>query len=332
MLALTTKSPMANTVTRLRSILLVMLFGSSPVALADDWYWQADAQLLLQVYPGAQRLDNLTGFGLRLGGDYLERAGFTLGYNVHHKNFIAVASDDPRELDENIFYLSGHGNFHPAALPGRIGVRLDAYDGQDEYHSRVSGGGGMGGSSRQQTVSDSFSVLSPLISYLNFAKTFYLDLGYAYSRYHADDGVTDDLSVQQWTPTLGLGFNRAYDWLQLRGYFITPSNSNRLATAESTQALELKWSHWFGADAPLGLHNLTLTLLTGERRYAVDGDTYSLGNVPDLQKGAVALALSWKLSEATSLVLAGSYSRYQDTNYADDYNSALLFASLSQRW
>lgn len=323
---------MANTMTRLRLMLLALLLGSSPVVLADDWYWQADAQLLLQDYQGAQRLDNLSGLGLSLGGDYLERGGFKLGYNVHQKNFIVVASDDPRELDENIFYLSGHGNFYPATLPGRLGLRLDAYDGSDAYHSRVSAGGGMGGGSRQQTTTDSFWVLSPLVSYLNFAKTFYLDLGYAYSRYHADDGVTDDLSVQQWTPTLGLGFNRAYDWLQLRGYFISPSNSNRLTTAESTQALEFKWSHWFGIDAPLGLHTLTLTVLTGERRYAVDSDTFALGNVPDLQKGALALALSWKLSEGTNLVLAGSYSRYQDTSHDDDYNSALLFASVSQPW
>ena len=300
--------------------------------MADDWYWQADGQLLLQDYQGAERLDNLSGFGLRLGADYLERGGFKLGYNAHHKNFIAVASDDPRELDENVFYLSGHGNFHPSVLPGRLTLRLDGYDGRDDYHSRVTVGGGMGVHTQQQTSTDRFWVLNPMLSFINFAKTLYLDLGYAQSHYHSDDGATDDLTVRQWTPTLGLGFNQAYDWLQLRAYFINPSASNRLSAADSSQALEVKWSHWFGLHAPLRLHSLTLAVLGGERRYAVDSDTYALVNVPDLQKEAVTLAAGWQLAERTEVLLAASYARYRDTAYADDYDSSLLFVSLSQRW
>ncbi|MDQ6990688.1 MAG: hypothetical protein Q9M11_03050, partial [Mariprofundaceae bacterium] len=57
----------------------------------------------------------------------------------------------------------------------------------------------------------------PQLSFLNYRKSFYADLGYAYSSY------PKGLSVSQLTPTVGLGFNQAADWLQMRVYWVKPS-------------------------------------------------------------------------------------------------------------
>ena len=194
--------------------------------------------------------------------------------------------------------------------------------------------GPMGGGTSQKTITvdDDFAVVNPMLSFLNYAKTFYADLGYAYSSYRSADSSIDDIDVVQWSPTLGLGFNRAYDWLQLRGYFIDLSSSNRVGAKDATSALEANWTHWFSADALLNLHNVRLTVLTGERIYAVDSDACSLCNVPDQQTGLVSVTAEWKLSEKTHVLFQGGYESYESLLLNESYSSTYLYGYLSRIW
>lgn len=191
----------------------------------------------------------------------------------------------------------------------------------------------MGGSSKKTvSLEDKILVMNPIVSFLNYAKSFYAGFGFAFSNYRSDVSGTDDIDIVQWTPTIGIGFNRAYDWLQLRAYLIGLSSSNRVADKDSTSALETKWIHWFSADAPLNLHSARLTVLAGERIYAVDSDAYSLANVPDLQTGAISVGAEWKLSEPTSLLLQGGYEMYESLLLNDRYGSAYMYLYLSKNW
>ena len=192
----------------------------------------------------------------------------------------------------------------------------------------------MGGGTTQQTITvdDKYVVVNPMVSFLNYAKTFYADLGYAYSSYRSDDSGTDDIDIVQWTPTLGFGFNRAYDWLQFRAYFIDLSSSNRVGDKETTSALELKLTHWFSADAPLNLHSVRLALLAGERIYTVDSDACSLCNIPDLQTSLVSVGAEWKLGDKANVLLQGGYESYENMLLDDHYSSTYLYGYLSQSW
>lgn len=218
-------------------------------------------------------------------------------------------------------------------MPGRLTLRLDGYVGNDVMRFRATTSGpSMGSGSSQQTISikDKFVAVNPMASFLNYAKTFYADLGYAYLSYRSDDNGTDDIDIVQWTPTLGFGFNRAYDWLQLRAYFISLSASNRVEDKDATSALEAKWTHWFPANAPLNLHSVRLTVLAGERIYAVDNDAHCLCNVTDLQTGVISIGAEWKLSEQTSVLLQGKYETYENLLLNDPYSSTYMYVSMSR--
>lgn len=300
---------------------------------AENWYWKTSGQLLLKEYRGSAELENLSGVGVFLSGDYLERGNITAGYYFNHSNYKTAGSDVPRDIDESVLFLSGRTNHHPDLLPGRLTLRLDAYYGNDEMRFlTTTTGSPMGGGSSKKTVSlsDKIVVVNPTVSFLNYQKSFYADLGFAYSSYRSDVSGTDDIDIAQWTPTVGFGFNRAYDWLQLRGYFIDLSSSNRVADKDSTSALEAKWTHWFSADAPLSLHSVRLTMLAGERLYAVDSDANALANVSDLQTGAISLGAEWKLSEQTNLLLQGGSETYKSILLNDRYSSVYVYVYVSR--
>lgn len=303
---------------------------------ADDWYWKTSGQLLLKTYNGSAQLDDLSGAGVFLHGDYLERGGLTFAYNLNHTSYKSGLSNAPFETDENIYFLGGLVNFHPDQIPGRLTFRLDGYVGNDAIRYRISTPtpGPMGGGSSQRTITvdDEFVVMNPMVSFLNYAKTFYADLGYAYSNYRSGDSNTGDIDISQWTPTLGFGFNRAYDWLQIRGYFIDPSASNRVGDTKETSAVEAKWTHWFSADAPLSLHNARLSVLSGKRIFAVDSDALSLSNVSDLQTSGIAIGAEWRPGEKTSLLLQGGHETYESLVLNGRYSSAYLYAYMSQSW
>jgi hypothetical protein len=320
---------------RTTSIMLIVSFWltAGQAWSAENWYWKASGQMLLKSYSDSTQLNNLSGVGIGLSGDYLERGNITAGYNFNHSNYKNAGSDVPQEIDESILFLSGRVNYHPDSLPGRLTLRLDGYYGIDEMQFlTTTSGSPMGGGSSNKTVSleDKILVMNPIVSFLNYAKSFYADLGVAFSRYRSDVSGTDDIDIVQWTPTIGIGLNRAYDWLQLRAYLIDLSSSNRVADKASTSALETKWIHWFSADAPLNLHSTRLTVLAGERIYAVDSDAYSLASVADLQTGMISVGAEWKLSEQTSLLLQGGSETYKSLLLDDRYSSVYMYVYVSR--
>jgi len=310
-------------------LVLCFWFITGQAWAVEDWYWKGGVGLLAKGYNDSMKLHDLTGIGGMLSGDYMERGGFVASYNVNHINYQSDISSDPKGIDETILMLSGRLNFHPDGLSGKVTLRLDSYSEIDDMHYRVTGSGP---SKKIFTIRDSVVGVNPIVSFLNYAKTFYADVGYAYTSYRSDDTAVDDVNVSQWTPTLGFGLNRSYDWLQLRAYLISLSASNRVAGNDLTSALEVKWSHWFTADVPLNLHSARLAAVVGKRIYAVDSDAGSMFSMPDLQTGAISIAAEWRLGDQVSAVLQGGYESYQELLSNDRYNSVYMYVSVSQSW
>ncbi len=310
---------------------LCLLASNRVLAGEGDWYINAGVEGVYINYNGSPRYESLLGIGGFFQADYLERASFIVGYNHNYRTYQSAASA-PGDMNENVFFVSGKGNFHPGDWPGPLSVRLDGYSGSDKYGSfEVAGIPGR----RTVNMVDDFTVISPMVSYLNYARTFYLDLGYSYSSYRFGGTslitLPQDIDVSQWTPTVGFAFNQSRDWLRFRAYLINLSNSDRVNGRDSTSALETKWTHWF-VDTPGGLDSLTLNLLLGERIYAVDSDSYTVYSTPDMQKSLLAIDGEWMLGENARLLAEVGYTKYEDVVLAEDYNSTHFYLQWSYNW
>jgi hypothetical protein len=274
------------------------------------WFLQTDLQALAIGYDGATERDYLRTAGLFLKADYYERGGFTLGYN----GSTLTAIDGSPDTEQDALFLSGRYSLTPDALNGRLTLRLDSHS--------IS----LSDASGQR---DDVQVLAPQVSYLNWARTFYADIGWARSNH--DDPQSTDFEVEQLTPTLGFGFNEQRDWIQLRGY-LTRVAARQLQGRERNSALELKWTHWLAESAFLGLDNVRWSVLGGERLFPVDPDAGAVYNLAELQTGAWTLGGEWTLGARNRVLLLFGGERYRTESGGDDYDSAVFYLNFSRQW
>ena len=288
--------------------LITAVMGGQQVSQADegDWSVKADLQAIYGNYSGSLQRQSLSGGGLIVSADYLEQGGFSVGANYTRLNF-KVGNN----INQQAYYANARYNFYFDALPGALTVRLD---GHLINNNDVTG------------ATDKVNVIAPQLSFINYAKTVYLDLGYARSSYQ------NNLNVDQFTPTLGLGFNEGSDWLQVRGFLIKPSNKLRAQNKSSTTAVDVKWSHWFAPGSWHHLEKMQLGGLFGDRIYAVDNDAAAVYNLADIQRGSLSLALQWKLSASLHLMLMGGNERYLNNNIGNTYNNRFAYINISSNW
>jgi hypothetical protein len=337
----------------LKAIILFVTLLLSGLAWSDsDWYPKAGLEVLQKSYSGSDYYDYLSGVGAHVSADYLEKTSFIVGYNYNKRQYKSGLTRAPSDMSENIVFLGASGNYFLDNLPGKLTLRFDAYMGQDKYNGFTKTvPGPMGGGTQNVSIKDEFTVFNPTVGFLNYTKTLYLDLGFAYSTYKSNDSAnnninithpkkniivggssTDDITVTQWTPTIGFGFNRAVDWLQFRSYLISFSSSNRVDFKSSTVALETKWIHWFSSNPFLGMESASLILLAGERIYAVDSDSYSLYNFADMQKSSLAMNAKWKFANQLDFILQAGYENNEDIVENNNYSSSYLYGQLSKNW
>jgi len=277
------------------------------LAAESAWSTKTDVQAIYGSYGSALSRKSITSGGLILSANYLEQGGFAFGGSYTKLAFKNVTSD----INQQSYYGSMHYNVYLDAIPGPLTLRLD---GHGINNNDTSGN------------TDNVRVVAPQLSFLNYDKTFYTDLGYAYSVYQ------NNLKVHQLTPTIGFGFNALSDWVHLRGYFIKPSNALRAQGKNSTAALEAKWTHWFAPGSWHRLENIQLSGLMGERIYAVDHDAATVYNLADIQRGSISLALQWRLTETLSLMLMGGNENYLNNTASDSYSNRYGYLNLSTQW
>jgi len=312
------------------AISLFLLMPISALANNSDWQSKAIVQGYFQNYTQSESREATYNFGVYLFADYLERFSLSAGYNYTY-----VDLTQNTEVDENMFYLGGKYSWFSDAMSGKLSLVLDGYGG--EYVTKTSttsgggGMGGMGGMSRLTTSeSTAVSVIQPQITFINFAKTFYLDIGYAFSKY--DSGSTYDIDANQITPTIGWGWNNAFDWLQVRGYFINVDQQTQVFNDNNFTSAEIKYIHWFEEKQLPYFDNLRFILLVGDRALAVDPDAKSVYSVSEKQTGAASIAGQWKLDQSLKFMLLVSYEQFENDLLSDQYDSWLIYGNFETQW
>ncbi|MEJ2179874.1 MAG: hypothetical protein P8Y28_05400 [Gammaproteobacteria bacterium] len=290
-----------------------------------DWQMKGTLQSYFQTYDGSLARQGTYNAGAYLNADYLDSGSLDFGYNYTFVDF-----ENNVELTENLFYLSGRYHLYLDALPGKLTLRLDGYLGDNTMeYSTNTGGGGMGGggtTATKITETTDITAYQPQLAFINHSKTFYADIGYAYSEY---DG-TAKTEVDQFTPTIGFGWNESYDWLQLRGYLVKIDESVPVHADDQFDSLEVKYTHWF-ADSE-SIDYLQITGLFGERLLAVDPDAAVIYSTADKQTGSLSGSMQWKLSKATRMLALVTYGQHEHESINDEYDSLLFYLNLQFQW
>jgi len=298
-------------------------------AADSPWTSTVTPQAYFQSYDGATTRDNSLSAGVYVMGNYLESSTIAAGYN-----FTLVNLNNSASITEHLFYASGRHHIFPDALPGKLTLRLDIYRGNSTFEYRVNNPPtGMKkrstmGTSSTQRQSTSISVLQPIVSFINYSKTYYLDLGYARSNYTRDP----DTQVNQLTPTVGFGWNESYDWLQLRAYVINLGESTDVYNDNHFNAQEVTYTHWFSDGTMPRLDFARIAVLSGERVLAVDPDAAVVHSTADKQTGGVTASVQWKTSETSRLLALISSNKYENDIAADKYTGLLFYINVQLQW
>jgi hypothetical protein len=288
-------------------------FGLLSTANAqNNWFARLDLQNFISQYLGAATSrDSLGNAGLFLRADYLERGGFTVGYNR-----TMLDLDDGSDIDQHNAFLSGRLALTPDGLNGRITLRADVYDISNDATEEP----------------DSVTAGTAQVSFLNFAETFYVDLGLTRSAHRGGQTSSGRLDIDQLTPTIGFAFNQQSDWLQIRGYFVDITSTSGANPSDSTSAIELKWTHWLRPNAFLGLDSLRFAVLGGERQYAVDHDAATIFNLAEFQTGTLSVGGEWIFAERNRLMLLAGVEEYESRPGAEAYRGPFLYLDFAHEW
>lgn len=310
---------------------LTLLITPVHIACAENGSWSTTGilQSYVQTYDGPITRQGAFSAGARVNADYLDSGGFGLGYIYTFVDF-----DNNAELSEHLYNFSGRYHIYLDAFPGKLTLRLDGYFGEDTMSYNINnppghtGGGGMGGMggsmSANVTETTDITAYQPQLSFINYVKTFYFDIGYAYSEYTG----TAKTEVYQFTPTIGFGWNESYDWLQLRGYLIDIDESVPVYTDDKFNSLEIKYTHWVGDDNSSSLEFVRLTGLIGERLLAIDADASVIYSTADKQTGSLSASMQWKIAQAKKLLALVNYSQYENESVNGKYDSLLFYLNL----
>ncbi len=278
-----------------------------------DWFTQADVQALYSAYSGSELRDTLQNFGFFVRSDYLERGGFTVGFNRTALNF----RQDSADIEQDNWFVSARAHMTPDWARGQLTLRLDGHVISNDDGVNAPG---------------DVEVIAPQLSYLNYDRSFYMDLGYARSSYGTSDLVSGSLDVDQWTPSLGFGVAEQSGWLQLRAFLIRPSNPARAQDKDETAALQLNYTHWTMERRFLKIDNFRFSVLIGERILAVDPDAAAVYNLTDLQTGGATFGSEWAPGERTRILFLLGLERYEDRTIRDEYDSRFAYLNFTYQW
>ena len=239
------------------------------------------------------------------------------------------------DIVNNILYLNVWHSWFPESLPGKLSLSLHSYQGSDRSGQTTSGNTPPQSNSSNLRVSsfiDSLDIYNPVLSFMNYRKTFYIDVPFSHSTYSSSDSTIDKLKVKQWSPAIGTAFNNQYDWIQLRAYSIDLSNDSRTPGIDHTNAYSLSWSHWFDKQPGTSLNQLTISVLNGKRLYAVDHESRKIYNLTDMQTASLTIGAVWNKNTDSDWYMYFGYEQYKDVSTSERYNSVYVYTGLLTRW
>jgi len=283
------------------SLATLLGLSLSHLAYADDWSGYADASLLAGAYSGATTRTAINAYGASMRLDYLERAGVKLAGSQ------LTLTDNGIAIAQQSVFASAYWNHFCDTLGGVFKFRLDIHQ---------------AGLSDDLTYKDSVRAYAPQISFVNYQKSFYADLGYSISTY--DLG----LEAKQYTPTLGFAFNQGANWLQMRGYLIDTTDTVS-GVVSSTQAAEFKLTHWTAPSSVFSQY--FVNALVGERVLAVDADAAAIYSLVDKQQGGGSIGVAWQSHYVDGMLML-SVDQYLNQTTNATYVNSLAYVSISKSW
>ena len=297
--------------TRIIPLLFLSLVKGNAVA-GEHWYMSATLNGMAGSYSGSEERDNLYSGSFWLNADYLDTFSMAFAYTGFNINF--------KDTGNGPFSLKQDG----------YAGRLQIHSFSDSLRGRMTYQLVMHGISNNDPTgaTDNVTVIAPKIAYTNYSKTLYLDLEYAWSDYANNNGLT----MQQLTPTFGFGFNDGFDFIRLRGYFISSSDSQLTQGKDAYSAASVRWTHWFGPGGFIGMDNFFVDVLGGQRIYAVDNDVFSVYNLADVQQSSALLGLSWRPSEDIDITAVGGVENYENRLISNTYSQPYIYLSLTAHW
>ncbi|MCW8933640.1 MAG: hypothetical protein OQK98_02845 [Gammaproteobacteria bacterium] len=319
-----------------RFLIGLMFICSSIYAEADNnWYMSASANINFNAFSKSQNLDTQTELGVFVDADYLENYALSAGLiyqNQGQKSFDNISN--------NILFLGARYHIYPESVPGRLSLSLETYTESENSTVKTTRtqtpGPGSGGpptvTITTELINDSMDIINPVISYLNYTKTFYADLGYTQSEYGSTDPEIGKLKVKQWAPTIGFSFNDQYDWLQFRYYNIELSNDARSPGVTKTSASEFKLTHWLNNNENFSFNNIQFIMLIGERLFAVDADARKVYNLADMQTSTYSIGGNWKNANKNEFYLYAGVENYEDPESNENYINVFLYSGYKKFW
>jgi hypothetical protein len=143
-----------------------------------------------------------------------------------------------------------------------------------------------------------------------------------------------NLTVKQFAPTFGFAFNDSTDWLNIKAYLIKSSDKDLSQGEDSFSSVDVKWTHWLGSNAILGIDNFSIGVLGGKRIFAVDNDALAVYNLADIQKGAASFGVTWKIRDEYEITTILGLSKFENltSNVVNAYTQQYLYLSLKKNW
>lgn len=309
---------------------VVLMFPLTSVAAAPDNKDYIYTRIIYEVqntgYSQSQSREQLTGEGLFLSVDYLDHGGFVIGQGSRN---VSTRNDTVRSEEKSTF-ISGNVKFSFDKVPGKFSLRVDDHTIEDKSATLTRYFDNSFSTSRVQGQDD-ISSRSVMVSYISYRQDVYTDLAYSTTRFHAQDRMLDDLDVSQISPAIGASFNRRYDWMQCRAFFIRHDDSNRIAENTHTTSYLFKWTHWLQAPYYYP-HNTQIALRVGKALTPVDYDAGIVYTVPDVLTRALSVSATWKFTDSLQALLFAGWEHYITTDGKDHYDGRTMYMNLSVLW
>ena len=173
---------------------------------------------------------------------------------------------------------------------------------------------------------DDFHIVSPSVAYRSLDRRLYVDFAYALSRYQENN-----LSVQQFTPTIGFTLNHR-DWFQVRGYIIDPSEFGDLSFGSSiSTAAEGSWTHRFSGNM-LGVSRIKASAMLGKRNHSLDQELKTAQSSAYAPNGALSFSLFWTLPYNLDLIFQNSVEQVTSHSSSDPYRLNYGVLGIEHRW
>ena len=293
-------------------VLLLGILSSQSVFAGDIWYVSATASVMPGNYSGSKQRNSLLSSSIILNADYLDAFSFSVAYNNFKINFKPV-NGVSSDINQDQFAGRMQYHFFSDLFKGRLTAQLVAYDISNDDITKLT---------------DDVSVISPGFFYRNINKTLSVGIEYVRSKYSSNN----HLVMTQWTPSFGFGFNNKADWLGFKAFLIDSSDRRLSQGEDAMKSLDIKWTHWLAPDALLNINHFFISVLAGQRIFAVDNDAFSVYNLADVQKGSLLAGVTWKLKYDIDITSLMGLDRYENKSINDSYNQQYLYLGLTKHW